>query len=311
MVKKEIRTFAPATVANVGCGFDIFGFAIDSIGDEVVLRLCDKPGITIKKITGDEGKLPLDPEKNTAGVAIKAFLKYINSNQGIEIDLHKGMPLGSGLGSSAASAVAAVFGANFLLGNLLKREELLKFALEGERIASGEAHADNIAPSLLGGFNIVRSYNPLDIIKISTPNNLLVTIVHPSIEIRTEDARKVLKEFISLRDAVTQWGNIAGFVVGLMEEDYELIAHSMQDVVAEPVRSSLIPGFKKVKESALEAGALGCSISGSGPSIFALSTSEIAAEKVGKAMQSEFEALNIKSDLYISRINKEGAKILS
>jgi homoserine kinase len=311
MVKKEIRVFAPATVANVTCGFDIFGFAIDSVGDEVVLRLCDKPGITIKKITGDEGKLPLGPDKNTAGVAIKAFLESTNSHQGVEIDLHKGMPLGSGLGSSAASAVAAVFGANFLFGNLLKREELLKFALEGERIASGEAHADNIAPSLLGGFVVVRSYDPLDIIKIPVPNNLFTTIAHPWIEIRTEDARKILKESIPLKDAVTQWGNVAGFVAGLMKEDYDLIARSMQDVIVEPVRSSLIPGFKKVKESALKAGALGCGISGSGPSIFALSTSEEAARNIGKSMQSEFEGLNIKSDLYISRINKEGAKILS
>jgi len=311
MMRKEIHAFAPATIANVSCGFDIFGFAIDSVGDEVILRLCDKPGVSIKKITGDNGKLPLDPDKNTAGVAIKAFLKYINSNQGIEIDLHKGMPLSSGLGSSAASAVAAVFGANFLLGNLLKREELLKFALEGEKIASGAAHADNIAPSLLGGFILVRSCNPIDIIKIPTPDKLFSTIVHPWIEIRTEDARRILKEFISLKDAVIQWGNIAGFVAGLMQENYELIGRSMQDVVAEPVRSSLIPGFKKVKESALKAGALGGGISGSGPSIFALSTSKTTAKKVGKAMQSEFESFNIKSDLYISRINEEGAKILS
>ncbi len=310
-MKKEIHAFAPATVANVSCGFDIFGFAIDSVGDEVILRLCDKPGVYIKKITGDNGKLPLDPDKNTAGVAIKAFLKYINSNQGIEIDLHKGMPLSSGLGSSAASAVAAVFGANFLLGNLLKREELLKFALEGEKIASGAAHADNIAPSLLGGFILVRSCNPIDIIKIPTPDKLFSTIVHPWIEIRTEDARKILKEFISIKDAVIQWGNIAGFVAGLMKEDYELIARSMQDVIVEPVRLSLVPGFKQVKESALKAGALGGGISGSGPSIFALSTSKTTAEKVGKNMQSEFGALNIKSDLYISRINEEGAKILS
>jgi len=311
MINRQIHVFAPATVANVGCGFDIFGYAIDSLGDEVVLKLCDQPRVSIKKITGGNGKLPFDPNKNTAGVAVQAFLKYINSNQGIEMELHQKMPLSSGLGSSAASAVAAVFAANLLFGNLLRREELLQFALKGEKAACGTAHADNAAPSLFGGFVLIRSYNPLDIIKIQTPDKLFSTVVHPWIEVSTEDARKMLKEFVSLKDAVIQWGNVAGFIAGLMKADYELIGRSMQDVIVEPVRSSLIPGFKKVKESALKSGALGCSISGSGPSLFALSISKRIAEEVGKAMQSEFESLRIKSDVYVSKINKEGPKILS
>ncbi len=309
-MKNQVQVYAPATVANVACGFDILGFAIKDPGDEVILRKKDEAGISIIKIVGDSGELPHDPKKNTAGVALQAFLNHINSDQGIEIELYKKMPLGSGLGSSAASAVASVFAGNILLGNPLTREELLPFALEGEKTACGTAHADNAAPALLGGFILIRSYYPLDVIKIPFPDNLYCTIVHPEIEIRTEDARKILKKEILFKDAITQWGNIAGLIAGLMKPDYDLIRRSMQDVIIEPVRSILIPGFQEIKDAAIKVGALGCSISGSGPSIFALSTSKNIAEVVGTAMQDVFNGLEVNSEIYVSQINQNGPKII-
>ncbi len=309
-MKREIRVFAPATVANVACGFDILGFAIDQPGDEVIVRLIDKPGVYIVKISGDQGRLPLAAEKNTVSVSILALLKHLKSNQGFEIELMKRMPLGSGLGSSAASTVAGVFAANILLGNPLAKEELLPFATEGERIACGSAHADNAAPALLGGFVLIRSYQPLDVIQIATPKDLYCTVLHPQIEIRTEDARKILKKSILIKDAITQWGNIAGLIAGLMKSDYDLIRRSLQDVIIEPIRSILIPGFHEVKQAALASGALGCSISGSGPSLFALSSTREVASKAGDAMQAVMNSLNIASEIYISKINPVGPRIL-
>ncbi len=311
MNDKSIHVFAPATVANVACGFDVLGFAIDSPGDEVIIKLKAKPGIVITKIIGDQGKLPLDPVKNTVGVAVAAYLKHIGSTQGLEIELYKNLPLGSGLGSSAASSVAGVFAINTLLGNPLKTEELLPFTMEAERIACGSAHADNVAPALYGGFVLVRSYNPLDIVRIPSPENLFCTAIHPQIEVRTEDARKILKKGISLADATIQWGNVAGLIAGLMKPDYDLIGRSLQDVIIEPIRALLIPGFAEVKQAALNAGALGCSISGSGPSIFALSKSKADAEKAGKAMQQVFKSIDIENELYISKINRQGPRIIS
>lgn len=308
---KSVKASAPATVANVSCGFDIFGFAVEAPADEVVVTLTDKPGVTISKIVGDEGRLPLEAEKNTSGVAVLEFLKAINSKQGADIVLYKNLPLGSGMGSSAASSAAALVAINELHGNPLTREQLLPFAMESERIACGSAHADNVAPSLLGGFVLIRGYAPLDVASIPTPAELFCTLVHPHLELKTEDSRRVLKPTIPMKDAITQWGNIAGMVVGLMKPDYGLIQRSLHDVVAEPIRSVLIPGFHKIKEEALQAGALGCGISGSGPTIFALSSERAVAERVGKAMQQQFDLLKLKSDVFVSRINSEGAKIVS
>ncbi|MBN1348572.1 homoserine kinase [candidate division KSB1 bacterium] len=310
-MKNQIRVYAPATVANVACGFDILGFAVAAPGDEVVLRKRNQPGIVITKITGEQGQLPIEPEKNTAGVSVLQLLQHLGEQQGFEIELHKKMPLGSGLGSSAASSVASVFAANELLGNPLSREALLPFALEGERVACGAAHADNAAPALYGGFVLIRSYDPLDVIRIPTPKTLHCTLIHPHIEVRTEDARKILKKEILFKDAIVQWGNIAGLIAGLMLPDYELIRRSLQDVIIEPVRSILIPHFQETKQAALESGALGCSISGSGPSMFALSLSLRTAQKVGDAMQKCLENIEIESDVYISKINQEGPRILA
>ncbi len=269
-----VRVFAPATVANVACGFDILGFAVDRPGDEIVVKLSAFSGVRITKIEGDGRKLPVEAKNNTAAVPILALLKHLKSEQGMEIELYKKMPLNSGLGSSAASSVAGVVAANYLLGELLSREQLLPFALKGEKKACGVAHADNAAPSLLSGFVLIRSYQPLDVIKIEAPPELYCTIFHPHLEIRIEDARKILKQNISLKEAIVQWGNIAGLITGLLKADYDLIGRSMLDVIIEPVRSILIPGFFKIKQAVIEAGALGCSISGSGPSMFALSRSD-------------------------------------
>jgi len=307
---KTIKALAPATVANVSCGFDVFGFAVESPADEVILTLTDTPGVIIKEITGDEGRLPLDASKNTSGVAVEAFLRALDSSAGVEIVLHKKLPLGSGMGSSAASSVAALVAINELFDKPFTRDQLLPFAMEAERIACGSAHADNVAPSLLGGFVLIRGYHPLDVTRIPTPPDLHCTLVHPHLELRTEDARRVLKATISMKDAITQWGNIAGLVAGLMKPDYGLIQRSLQDVIAEPIRSVLIPRFNVIKAIALKNGALGAGISGSGPTIFALSTEYSIAEGVGKAIQAQFTDLKLKSDVYVSRINMTGARIV-
>jgi homoserine kinase len=307
---KTVRAFAPATVANVSCGFDVFGFAVEQPGDEVTLTLTQESGVRIKKIEGDGGRLPLSAEKNTAGVAVLAFLKSIGSPHGVEIVLKKNLPLGSGMGSSAASSVAALVGINHLLGNPLEKKDLLPFAMEAERIACGSAHADNVAPSLMGGFVLIRGYAPLDVVNIPTPENLYCTLVHPHLELNTQDSRQVLRLNITLKDAITQWGNIAGLVAGLMKPDFGLISRSLKDVIAEPVRSMLIPGFDKIKEKALENGALGSGISGSGPTIFALSTEMETARAIGKAIGQEFEKFRLNSEVFVSRINPHGATIL-
>ncbi|MDR6808339.1 homoserine kinase [Dyadobacter sp. BE34] len=307
----SVKAFAPATVANVSCGFDIFGFAIQEPGDTVELTKRDEPGVVITEITGDEGRLPRQAEKNSVTVVMLALLKHLGiKDLGCEVVLRKNMPLGSGMGSSAASAVAGVVAMNELLGNPLSRKELLPFAMEGERIASGSAHADNVGPSLLGGFVVIRSYNPLDIFTIPVPDDLYCTLVHPDIEINTKDARFILRNEVSLKNTIAQMGNVAGLVAGLMKADYDLISRSMVDVIIEPVRSILIPEFKDVKQAAISNGALGCSISGAGPSMFALSRGIENAQNAGKAMQERFASAGIESAVHVSGINQGGAVIL-
>jgi len=308
---KTIKAFAPATVANVSCGFDIFGFAVDAPGDEVILTLKDEPGVVVTKITGDGGKLPKETDRNTSSVAVQAYLNGIKSNQGVSIELHKHLPLGSGMGSSAASSAAALVAINKLMGEPLTREQLLPFAMEAERVACGSAHADNVAPSLLGGFVLIRGYAPLDVTKIPVPDQLYCTLVHPHLELKTEDSRRVLKPTILLKDAITQWGNIAGLVAGLMKPDYGLISRSLKDVIAEPIRSVLIPGFDAIKDAATKAGALGCGISGSGPTIFMLSNDQSIAKKAGDIVQTEFQKLKLNSEIYVSKINEAGARIVN
>lgn len=307
---KEVRVFAPASVANVSCGFDVMGFALEAPGDEIVVRPTGKDKVVIKSITGDDGLLPLDALKNTASVAVQTLLDHVGFESGIEIEVHKQMPLGSGLGSSAASSAGAVLAVNKLLGEPLSRKELLPFAAEGERVACGTAHYDNVGPSLLGGFVFIRSSDPLDIFNLPFPETFYAVIVHPQIEIKTEDTRRILRNDISLGQAVKQWGNVGGLVAGLINKDPDLIARSMEDVIIEPIRSVLIPGYDAVKEAALNGGAVGAGIAGSGPSIFALAPDHETAVKVSKAMKSELDWIGLPSDEYLSRINTKGAKVI-
>ena len=306
-MNSEITIFAPATVANVACGFDVMGFAIEHLGDRVTARLSEQPGVKIAAIHGDNGRLPLDLHKNTAGVAVIKLLETLDQVTNLEIEIYKEMPLASGMGSSAASAVAAVVAVNELLGAPLSYRELLPVAMEGETVASGLAHADNIAPALLGGIILIRSYDPLDVLQLPAPRELRCVLLHPAIEIRTSDTRGKLPESIRLKDALSQVGNFGALVAGLLREDYDLIGRSLHDVIAEPCRSPLIPGFAQIKQAALDAGAFGCSISGSGPSIFAFCSNDDTAIAIGKAMQNACAAHGVESKYYCSRINPVGA----
>ncbi|MEP2058596.1 MAG: homoserine kinase [Maribacter litoralis] len=308
MNKNEIKVFCPATVANVSCGFDVLGVALDSVGDEMVVRKVSQKGIKITKLTGQD--LPKETLNNVAGVAGNAFLLASDYDGGFEIEIDKKIKPGSGIGSSAASSAGAVWAMNHLLGNPYSKTELVKFAMEGERLASDVAHADNVAPALFGGFTLVRSYSPLDVIDIPAPSELYVTIIHPQIEIKTSDSRKVLKTTISMETGIKQWGNVGGLIAGLFKKDYDLIGRSLEDHIVEPIRSILIPGFDEVKKVSLEAGALGSGISGSGPSIFAFSKGEETAVKVGEAMKTVYDKIGIDYEIHVSKINMEGVKLL-
>ncbi|WP_194777062.1 homoserine kinase [Pararhodonellum marinum] len=304
---KSITAFAPATVANVSCGFDILGFAIDELGDKVTVGLGDRPGLHVVHIEGDGGKLPYEAEQNTCTVAIQAMLYALGESIDLEVRLEKGLPLGSGMGSSAASAVAALVACNELLGNPFQKQALLPFAIEAERVACGAAHADNVAPSLLGGFVLIRDYETLDVIKLHVPAGLYATLVHPHLELNTADSRSVLRQKISLKESTIQSGNIAGLIAGLYSEDLPLISRSLKDVIAEPSRALLIPGFYEVRQGIKEAGALGSGISGSGPTTFILSPNRDIALKSGEISKEIFEKLGLETDIYTSAINVRGA----
>ena len=304
----QIKLFCPATIANLSCGFDVLGLCLDTAGDEMIVRKVDQKGVRITKIVGAD--LPLETEKNVSGVAALAMLEALDVDCGFEIEIYKNIKAGSGIGSSAASSAGAVFGINELLGRPYSRKDLVQFAMQGEKLASGNAHADNVAPALLGGFTLVRSYAPLDIIRIDSPEELYATVVHPQIELKTSDARSVLKQTVSLKSAIMQWGNVGGLIAGLYTKDYDLIGRSLHDEIVEPLRSVLIPGFDLIKQTALENGALGSGISGSGPSIFALSKGKNAADQIAKAMSDVYEKMNLPYEIHVSKINPDGVRIL-
>lgn len=308
MNQNEIKIFCPATIANISCGFDVLGVALDAVGDEMIVSKTQEKGIRITKLEGQD--LPKATLKNVAGVAGLALLEKSNYDGGFEIEIYKKIKAGSGIGSSAASSAGAVWAMNELLGKPFSTQELVKFAMEGERLASGVAHADNVAPALFGGFTLVRSCAPLDIVPIPSPGELYATIIHPQIEVKTSDSRKILKTNITLKEGIQQWGNVGGLVAGLFTDDYELIGRSLVDHIVEPIRSILIPAFDKVKSEALASGALGCGISGSGPSIFAFSKGEETAEKVAQAMREVYQNIGIDYEIHVSKINPSGIKIL-
>ena len=315
-----IKIKAPATVANMVCGFDILGFAVNSPYDKMEMRWMtraeNEPSITIINI--DNYNLPTDPEKNVAGAALLAFLEEYEEKQNssssskikFEVKINKLIKPGSGVGSSAASSAGAVVGANYLVGNIFSKDDLVRFAMNGEKLASGVKHADNIAPCIFGGVTLVRSIFPLEIIALPSPS-LHVTIVHPQIEVRTSDARSILRQQVLLKDAIKQWGNIAGLVAGLMKSDYDLIGRSLEDVIIEPVRSILIPGFDALKLACKQVGALGGGISGSGPSIFMLSKTKEIAIAVEKEMKQLYDGIGLPHHTYVTSINQTGVEIIA
>lgn len=305
-MSKSVQVHAPATVANLVCGFDVLGMALHRPDDVMTLTLKDEPGITIEHT--DIYQLPTEPEKNVAGAALLAMLEELDNPPGFHLVTDKRIKPGSGLGSSAASSAGAVVAANELLGKPFSNEDLVRFAMNGEKVASGVKHADNIAPAIYGGITLIRSIFPLDIVQLSGPP-LFVTVVHPQIEVRTADARQILRKEVQLKSAIKQWGNIAGLVAGLLKQDYALIGRSLEDVIIEPVRSILIPGFDDVKSQSREAGALGGGISGSGPSIFMLSEKESTANEVEQLMQDVYTKLGIDFKTYVTSISYEGVRV--
>jgi homoserine kinase len=308
---QECRVFAPGSIGNLACGFDVLGLALEGPGDEVRARLHPEPGVQIASISGDDGRLPTVVSENSAGTAAQAVLDEIGSDAGISLELHKGLPLAAGMGGSAASAVAAAVAANVLLGHRLPRETVLRCALAGEAVAAGDAHPDNAAPSLFGGMVLVPAWNPLRVIELEVPRDLTAVHVHPHVEVKTKWAREILGDRVDLADAVAQWGNTAALVAGLFREDWELIARAVEDRIAEPLRAKAVPGFEAVKAAALESGALAASLSGSGPSLFALCRGRERATAVAERMVQAFkDAAGIEADSLISPGRARGARIL-
>ena len=305
---EEIKVFSPATVANVACGFDVLGFCLDGIGDEMIIRKSKDKGVRITVSDGYD--LALDIDKNIAGVSAKALYEKANHDFGFELEIYKRIKPGSGIGSSAASAVGSVFGMNQLLGKPFNQNELIEFAMKGEALASAAEHADNIAPALLGGFTLVKNLNPLRILQIPSPEDLYAVIVHQQIEIKTSEARSVLPAQIKLKDATTQWANLGSLIHALHTNDYALIGECLEDVVAEPYRSKVIPAYEILKKAAKTAGALGTSISGSGPSIFSLCQGIDIAKKISSAQKKVLNSTDVSFEVYISKINTKGVSIL-
>jgi homoserine kinase len=305
---RSVKVFPPGTVANLVCGFDVLGLCLNDPCDEMEISITNEKNILIK--SADGYNLPTDPTLNTAGAPLIDLLQELNEDIGFEVLIKKHIKPGSGIGSSAASAAGAVVGANALLGNIFTKEQLVRFAMSGEKVASGVKHADNVAPCIYGGITLIRSIFPLDIIPIAAPD-LWVTVVHPQIEVRTSDARQILRKEVLLKDAIKQWGNIAGLVAGFIKNDLALIGRSMEDVIIEPVRSILIPGFDEVKKNSKSVGALGGGISGSGPSIFMLSKDEITARAVKQEMESIYQRIGVDHYVYVTTINNEGVRVQS
>ncbi|WKV12733.1 homoserine kinase [Marivirga harenae] len=308
---KKIKVFAPATIANVGPGYDIIGLALEGVGEYLEMELLDSDEIIIHPIP-NYPDLPLSPEENIAGIVAKAMLNQLEVKLGLSIRIEKEVKQGSGLGSSGCTAAATAFAVNELMDNPFSTLELVAFAMIGEKATSGKAHADNVAAALMGGFCIIKSYNPLEILSIPFPKDLQIVVAHPQIEVKTADSKKILKKEMALPDVITQMGNIAALIAGMTTSNYDWIKSGMHDLIAEPIRSYLIPGFAQAKSLAIEAGALGCSISGSGPSIFAFCENEHQAKEIGDAWKQFYADLEIDSKIYLSKINPRGTfKVVS
>ncbi len=309
MEKKEIKVFSPGSIGNVGCGFDVFGLAIAAVGDTVTVARNNSGALRILALDGDDS-LPLDPAKNIVTVGVKAMLSALQSPLGFDFRISKGVAAGSGMGSSGSSAVAGVFAVNELLGRPYTQDELLPFAAIGEQRASVQLHYDNVAPSLLGGFTVVRSADPLEILQVAVPDNLYLALVKPGVVVNTGAAKKMLGESMPITRAVAQFGNIAGLVVGLQQQDIGLVGRSVEDFLATPVRSQLVPKFKEARAAALAAGAAGCNISGSGPALFAVCAGEGAARKVLTAWRHVYQD-DGNACFYLTRPDTEGTRVVA
>lgn len=309
-MKKSIKVFAPATVANLGCGFDVMGMAIDGTGDLLEVSVDDGSGLEI--VNRSDVKLPSDIEGNVITPAVRAFLAEYGRDVKVTVTvIHKILP-GSGIGSSAASSAGAVFGLNELLGRPFTEEDLVRFSMEGESLIGGGArHADNVGPAIMGGVVLIRGYEPLDIIKLPVPDNFYSVVVHPHITVTTKDGRNVLPREIPLKTAVRQWGNVGGLVAGLALGDMGLVGRSVQDAVAEPARKHFIPGYDELKRSLLSGGALAVNIAGSGPAVFAVADTMEKAEAAGRIMASHFAAFGVEADVYPSKISGRGARVVT
>ena len=308
VLNKEIRIFSPGTVSNVSCGFDVLGFCLDTVGDEMVVRISSEKGIRITKIEGFD--LPFETHKNVAGVSAQALIDDLKPDCGFEIEIYKYIKPGSGIGSSAASAAGSVFAINELMGRPYTKTELTRFAMKGEALASQSEHADNLAPAIFGGFTLVKSISPLEILRLPIPDELYATIIHPQIEIKTAEARAILPKSVPLQDAIAQWSNLGSLIHALHNGDYELLQRSLHDSIVEPYRSKLIPHFEDIKLATLASGALGIGISGSGPSIFALSKGEKTAKAVEHSMRKVYTKTTVQFETYVSKINPKGIKII-
>lgn len=308
-MKDSIKIFSPATIANVGPGFDLMGFALETLGEEIIVRKNASNKLSLQPVVGF-GNIPTDPTKNVATVAVNAMLKALEIEPGFDFEFKKSIKPGSGLGTSASSSAGAVFAVNELLDRPFSIRELVQFAAEGEKFLSGKAHADNVAPSLLGGIQLIRGSEPWDVLSIDFPINIYVTVIHPQVEIKTSEARKVLPLNVSLEDSITQSGNLAGLIAGLYSNDLALIGRSMTDIIVEPVRSSLIPKYKIVKKAVLESGAFACNIAGSGPSIFAFSNESKIANNLAIIMGEVYKKTDIETRTYVSKIGKKGCRII-
>jgi len=308
-MKSSVKIFAPATISNVGPGFDLMGFALEQPGDIMVVKPNNTGQLRLFNNTGAD--VPLDPSKNVSSVAVYALLEALGCKTGFDLIFETKINPGSGIGSSAASCTAAVVGVNELLNRPFTEKELLPFAMKGEFVASGSIHADNVAPALFGGFILIRNYDPIDIIRIDAPQDLICTVAHPNIEIKTSESRKLIPKELPVKKALEQCGNIAGLLAGLITSDYQLIGRSLHDVIAEPVRASLIPGYLEIKARLPETGALGGNISGSGPSVFALSDNTESAKKAGTLMHEVFQKNGLDSKVYISKISRQGTRLIN
>jgi homoserine kinase len=311
MTQRVVTAFAPATVSNVACGFDVLGFPMEEPGDTVSARLTATQGVQIDDVLNDGGRIPREPQTNTASVAAQALLDALGETRGVALTITKGLPLSSGLGGSAASAAAAVVAVNALVGGHATVDQLLAAALIGEGLGAGGAHPDNIAPAICGGFVLVRHPNPPDIVRLPVPNGLTCVVIHPDLEIETAKARALLGATVPLQDAVRQWANLGAMVDALHRSDFDLLARSLEDSIAEPRRAALIPGLANIKKAAAEAGALGSSISGSGPSIFALCRNRAVADRVAAAMTAAVQReIGGESQTYVSSISSRGAHVI-